>query len=176
MISLIYDKTSDFVHFFLLGLVIRRYGIIDIIERTSIMVFVFIVGLVMITWLGEGPMNFWDNHFMNMLQNGTIYLYFLRLLASTLLSLFFIIFVKRISGQYCWFSFWGAQTLPLYLVHVFIVTVFFKLPINYTIDDSLVYLLYAIPMTLILTLSSMFIIRQFMKYKITKVLLLGEKM
>lgn len=175
IIGVIYVKTSDFVHFFIIGYVIARFNLIRILEKPLIYVFAGVIGLVSMWILGDNNMNFWDYHFIEFLGNGTLYFYYLRIITSMLISLFLIAITMRLSKDYSWFSFWGAQTLPLYLVHGMFVTILYELPIVYSITNSLLYLLYALLATIMLFYFSVLVIRFLMKYDITKVYCLGEK-
>lgn len=172
LIDVIYSKTSDFVHFFFIGYAFSRFKVFDKLCIIILSVISAVAGLSLIYFLGEKPMNFWEYHFIEFLKEGGLFLYFLRIIASTAICLSIIIVVKKLSNSYNTFSFWGSQTLPFYLVHGMIVTIFDKMPLTYSID-GIAYLIYAIPATFMITVVTILIIRVLMKYELTKAYCLG---
>lgn len=177
ILDVVYIKTSDFVHFFLIGYAMAKFSMISFVYRfpkNCFWVFVFLfLGLFIVYILGENTMNFWINHFYNMVIKGDGMLYLLRIFASTLICFSFIIAVKTASKNYGLFSFWGSQTLALYIVHGSIIAVCFELPFTYDIY-GVYYLLYAIPMTFVIFALSIGIIELLTKSDITMAYCLGK--
>lgn len=173
VIGLIYAKTSDFIHFFMIGYALSKFNILGKLYKSYWAALGIVVGVSMIHFLGEYPMNFWDFHFIDYLTEGTIHLYIFRIVASTMICIFFMILVKRLSDEYNQFSFWGSQTLAMYLVHGQIIMFCYELPVKYEIE-GLAYLIYAIPMTFVITIVTIGIIKILLKFKLTRAYCIGE--
>ena len=145
-----------FVHYLLIGYALSKFKLFDYLYKYSIpLSAVFLV-------IGIASLGICDNPF-----NPISYI------PSITLSLFFMIMTKKLSSDYNRFSYWGAQTLALYMVHAFIIYVCYKLPFTYTIE-GVKYLLYAIPAAAIVTFMSMLIIKVLSRYEITRAYCLGE--
>ena len=179
-LNFIHDKTSDFLPFFLLGfagrLLTGTTGIGKVTKAWTILLALLCLGggWWPTRWAGPDTMNFWEFHFLNALRGGTPHLFLLRIAASTLLCLFFILITRVLSKTYNRFSYWGSETLPLYLIHAWIVSVFFyQLNLEVQLNDWQ-YLLFAIPATALLLVASQGIIRLLDKFKSTRALFLGK--
>lgn len=171
--NVMHDKTSDFVHFFLIGYALGKFGVI---QRLNSFIFALIslgIGLAIVSSVDEDVFNFWDEHFIEFVVSWRPQFYVLRIIASALIGVSFMITIKMCSKEYGLFSFWGSQTLALYIVHAIIITICYRLPIHYSLD-GLWYLAYAIPMTMIIATLSIIIIKILMRYDITRAFCLGE--
>lgn len=173
ILDFLHDKTSDFIWFFLLGYALSKYELLKNIEHPLLSFAYIVLGLFIVNYIGYEGMNFWGRHFLDFFNNHTTYIYFLRILASVLICLFFICVTKIISREYNQFSQWGALSLAIYMIHSLIINIFNVLPIHYGISDT-IYLFYAIPVTIIITIATMILIKFFMRYDITRAYCLGE--
>lgn len=181
--SLINDKTSDFLPFFFVGFLARflnnrNASIIVVLKKKyvalTVAVICLIVGLYLMDSAGAEVMSFWDFHFLDSIMGLTMHLFLLRILVSTLICGFFILLVYACSRNYDHFSFWGSQTFALYLIHGFIVGLcFYRFNVVFELNEWQ-YLLYAIPATLFLLFSSILIIKLFYQFSITRALFLGK--
>lgn len=171
--NIAHDKTSDFVHFFIIGYVLSKYKLLRYLDYVICMILSLFIGITIVSFLGEEGMNFWEFHFFELLKQDSLYVYCLRILASTSIGLFFIILTKKMTGAYNWFSYWGSKSLPLYMVHAFFINILYRMPIYYELYDFY-YLLYAIPAMVALTFVSILVIKLFMRYELTRAYCLGE--
>ena len=178
LISLIFnighDKTSDFVHYFLIGYALFKFEVLTSLHYKNFwMCICLIFGCFIVKGIGEEGMNFWEFHFKEFLFGYSLHIYILRILASTLICVFFVLLIKNVSREYGRFSFWGSKALPLYMVHALFINIFYNLPIYYELK-GFYYFIYAIPATVLLTFASMLLIKLFMKYDLTQTYCLGE--
>ena len=143
-----------FVHFFLIGYALSKFKLFDcLFEHVILWSVIFIlIGFSSLVLFDSLP---------------------LILIPSFSISLLFMLLIKKHSKDYNCFSYWGSQTLALYMVHAFIIYICYKLPLNYTIAGPL-YLLYAIPAAILVTITSICIIKFLMRYEITRAYCLGE--
>lgn len=143
-----------FVHFFLIGYALSKFGIFDYLYKYTIVLSILSIAIG-IALLGRN------------------FVFPLSLVSGVAICLFFMLMIRKVSHGYNRFSYWGSQTLALYMVHAFIIYICYKLPFTYTIE-GVKYLLYAIPTAAIITILSILIIKILMKYEVTRAYCLGE--
>lgn len=173
LVENISSKTSDFILFFIAGYLMKKYHY-PVKNFKIVYSFLYLIaGLIIAVLLGRGLMDFWKMHFIQFTEQRIAHLYFLRVAASILICLFFIHITKFFSEDYSRFSFWGAQTLGLYMVHSMLVNMVERLKLSFDFDDVF-FLLYSITAVTLIIIFSMLIIKFFMKYKVTNELCLGN--
>lgn len=183
---------GEMMPFFLLGLFLREYDVIESsFGRQSVYVSMtfFSVALFALLYdtglLSDKLGTFYTNTFPYFLKQGTIYYWLLRFLLSCSICLTIIALFYRFSKRYNWFSSIGAMTLSLYMFSTIPLFFFHKgLIANWYKQTDLYGLICSSSLTLyftnilsfILTIAFGILLTKILsRWKVTRILFLGEK-
>lgn len=172
--NFMHDKTSDFIIFYLLGQVLYAKNYIDKMASWAFIPIFFIIGIISLVSGGIENMNFWDFHPVWYVKQGKVMMLGLRVLCSLSFDLSVILLVKKLSSTHSSFSQWGTETLSMYMIHAWIINLFYGLPFTYELKDFW-YMFYAIPTTVALFYATIELIKLSRRYPLTRAFVLGER-
>lgn len=183
---------GEMMPFFLLGLFLKEYNIIESrLSRPAVYILMTAFTVVLFALLyGTGLLSdklgtFYTNTFPYFLRQGTIFYWFLRFVLSCSVCMTIIALLYRFSKKYNWFSSLGAMTLSLYMFSTIPLFFFQKECIASWYKQTVIYdYICSSSITLYLTNTLSFIItlafcvfltKRLSRWKITRIVFLGEK-
>ena len=173
LMNIFHDKTTDFIAFFWLGILLYRINFFEKIDYWWSIILFFVLGNLSLSHFGIETFNFWDYHPLYYLLRSEISVFMYRILTSSLLCLSLLILIKKLSNSYSNFSKCGTYTLPIYLIHSVFITVFYNSNIHIQLG-SLDYMMYALVCTYILCIASLLLVKLSNKYSLTRAFVLGK--
>lgn len=183
---------GEMMPFFLLGLFLKEYNIIETkFGRPFVYIpmTLFTVALFALLF-GSGLLSnklgtFYTNTFPYFLKQGTIYYWFLRFVLSCSVCMTIIALFHRFSNNYNWFSYLGTMTLSIYMFSTIPLFLFQSERMSAWYQSTEVYdficsssltLYFANTISFIITISfCVLLTRILQRWKITRILFLGEK-
>lgn len=166
--------------YFTIGLILRRYDVLNILFRLPLTT--RIVGVVggVILWsvlYGLFYKSFYLFPFIKLVSLGDVHIFILRHIQGVVMAVSVIILMELISKEYNKFSYWGSKTLGMYLIHVFIVDNIlnragFKIV---STGSSLVDIAISLLLAFFLCFITILICKISISTRITRLLILGEK-
>ena len=174
------NNLSEMTSYFTIGLILRRYDVLNILFRLPLTT--RIVGVVggVILWsvlYGLFYKSFYLFPLIKLVSLGDVHIFILRHIQGVVMAVSVIILMELISKEYNKFSYWGSKTLGMYLIHVFIIDYIVNKnewsvsSTGYVIVDVCVALLVA----LVLSMLTILICKLSSKTHISRMLVLGEK-
>lgn len=176
IMNYIHDKTADFILFFLIGICLYRFDFFYKFKSWLFIIMLIVVCSLLLSSLTIDVFNFWDYHPLWYINNNKVGIFFMRVLTSSLISIVILLIIKKLSNKYNCFSEWGTYTLPMYMIHSLIITICYNMNYVYIFSNDMTYMIYAIPMTCVITLLTMYLINISKKYQLTRAFVLGEKL
>ena len=175
------NNLSEMTSYFTIGLILRRYDVLNILFRLPLTT--RIVGVVwgwIILWsvlYGLFYKSFYLFPFIKLVSLGDVHIFILRHIQGVVMAVSVIILMELISKEYNKFSYWGSTTLGMYLIHVFIVDNIlnragFKIV---STGSSLVDIAISLLLAFFLYFITILICKISMSTRITRLLILGEK-
>lgn len=117
------SKLTEFVSFFMLGLVAKRYKLLKQVHSWSICRLVVIGGLILFTiWYAfdiSRHNNFYDYPIHNLISERIYDIIIARQVCGFACVILYTYIIYLSSIRYTWFSYCGSKTLGIYLVHNF---------------------------------------------------------
>lgn len=172
------NNTTEWGLYFIGGYLFKRYCILDtIFKRKKIVILTLIISFILGLY-GESlwcdKYNFYLYSWKDLYKNNIIGYFFERQFLAFMWIFFFILFIKIISKTYTKFSYYGTKTLGIYLVHGCIFGCFLKNNIYIDFSESGWIMWIIFISAILLTLSSLLIIKILEYNKWTKLFFLGE--
>ena len=168
---------SEMIVFYIIGLVLARFNLLDRLmvflgEKASLKLIMVIIACLAIHVLID-PVDFYSNTFRELLLKYNFYAYPLRVLIGASIAISIILLFKEHYVKKGFFSFWGATTLGIYMIHA----PFAELFRSHTIISFPEWYYWAVPFisTAFLLLFSICVIVVLRRYKLTSTIFLGDK-
>lgn len=92
-INLLHDKTSDFILFFWLGVLLWKSQLLEKLNYLACIILFFVAGQLLMVQIGIDAFNFWDYHPTWYLANSLLPLFISRILASSLLCISILLLI-----------------------------------------------------------------------------------
>ena len=173
------NNLSEMTSYFTIGLILRRYDVLNILFRLPLTTrIVGVVGVILWSVLyGLFYKSFYLFPFIKLVSLGDVHIFILRHIQGVVMAVSVIILMELISKEYNKFSYWGSKTLGMYLIHVFIVDNIlnragFKIV---STGSSLVDIAISLLLAFFLYFITILICKISMSTRITRLLILGEK-
>lgn len=173
------NNLSEMTSYFTIGLILRRYDVLNILFKLPMTTRVVGVMGGVILW---GVLyrlfykSFYLFPFTKLMSLGDVHIFILRHIQGVVMAVSVIVLTEIISKKYNKFSYWGSKTLGMYLVHVFIVDYI----VNkngwriQTVGNNVVDIGVSLLIALLLSMITISICKLLSKTHITRKLVLGE--